>query len=67
MPDPTLLQRIRAAARRRQRAQNALTLADTQLRDLIREAFNTGHSGPTIAEHANISTPRAYQIRDGRR
>lgn len=55
-----LLQQIERAAKRRQ------TFTD-DLHQLIRAAFAAGHPGSKIAEAAGLSTPRVYQIRDGRR
>jgi hypothetical protein len=40
---------------------------DDELAELIRAAFDAGHTGPQIAAAAGLSTPRTYQIRDGRR
>jgi hypothetical protein len=40
---------------------------DVELAELIRAAFEAGHTGPEIAAAAGLSTPRTYQIRDGRR
>lgn len=40
---------------------------DDELAELIRAAFEAGHTGPEIAAAAGLSTPRTYQIRDGRR
>jgi hypothetical protein len=54
-----LLQRVAYAAKRRQ------TFTD-DLHALIREAFEAGLSGSKIADAAGLSTPRVYQIRDGR-
>jgi hypothetical protein len=53
-------------ARRREVAAEAGVL-DEQLGDLVRAAFADGHTGPQIAEVAQLSKPRVYQIRDGRR
>ncbi|MCW2649924.1 MAG: hypothetical protein JWR32_900 [Mycobacterium sp.] len=53
-------------ARRRQVAAEASFL-DEQLRKLVRAAFEDGHTGPQIARMAQLSKPRVYQIRDGRR
>lgn len=53
-------------ARRRELAAQA-TLLDEQLGELVRAAFAHGHTGPQIAKVAQLSKPRVYQIRDGRR
>jgi hypothetical protein len=57
---------IRRAAKMRQRRRAALDEADDELRQLIREGFEQGISGETLAEAAGLSVPRVYQIRDGR-
>jgi hypothetical protein len=38
-----------------------------ELVELVRAAFNAGHTGPEIAAAAGLSPERTYQIRDGRR
>ncbi|OBJ43095.1 hypothetical protein A5621_00785 [Mycobacterium colombiense] len=58
---------IRRAAKMRQRRQTAFDEADAELRRLIREGFKQGISGEKLAAAANLSVPRVYQIRDGRR
>ena len=63
--DPLTL--IKRAARQRERQQDKLRDADDELRRLIREAFAKGLAGEQIAKAAGLSTPRVYQIRDGRR
>ncbi|OBK65875.1 hypothetical protein A5653_02800 [Mycobacterium colombiense] len=57
---------IRRAAKTRQRRRAALDEADAELRRLIREGFEQGLSGETMAEAAGVSVPRVYQLRDGR-
>ena len=41
--------------------------AEAELRRLIRAGFEQGTAGEKLAEAAELSVPRAYQIRDGRR
>jgi hypothetical protein len=41
--------------------------AGAELRRLIREGFEQGIAGEKLAEAAELSVPRVYQIRDGRR
>lgn len=53
-------------ARRREIAAEASVL-DERLGHLVRAAFENGHTGPEIAQVAQLSKPRVYQIRDGRR
>jgi hypothetical protein len=53
-------------ARYRKLAEQTDTL-DTELAKLVRTAFEAGHTGPEIAAASGLSTPRTYQIRDGRR
>src|SRR5262245_1080145 len=63
----SLKARIKAAAAKRQRRYERLAEADAELRELVQEGFAQGYSGPVLAEVANVSVPRIYQIRDGRR
>jgi hypothetical protein len=41
--------------------------ADPGLRHLIREGFERGIPGEQLAQSAELSMSRVYQIRDGRR
>jgi hypothetical protein len=41
--------------------------ADAELRRLIREGFERGIPGEQLAQSAELSMSRVYQIRDGRR
>jgi len=56
----------RKRARRREVAAEASVL-DEQLGELVRAAFADGYTGPRIAEVAQLSKPRVYQIRGRRR
>lgn len=67
MPNTDPIKQLRQVARRRRRAQERVEACDEELRSLVVDAFTAGHSGTTIAAAAGVSTPRAYQIRDGRR
>jgi hypothetical protein len=58
---------IRRAAKLRERRRAAVDEADAELRRLIREGFAQGIAGEKLAEAAELSVPRVYQIRDGRR
>lgn len=40
---------------------------DAHLRELVKAAFDQGHTGPELASVLGISKERVYQIRDGRR
>jgi hypothetical protein len=59
--------KLRRAAAERARRQQALDQADEELQAAIRAAFEQGLGGPAIAQASGLSTPRVYQIRDGRR
>lgn len=58
---------IRRAAKLRARRRDACDAADAELRRLIREGFDHGIPGEQLADAAELSAPRVYQIRDGRR
>lgn len=62
-----ILDAIRANRRRHQEHAAAANTLDTDLRDLVRIAFEQGHTGPQLAAILGISKERVYQIRDGRR
>jgi hypothetical protein len=52
-------------AKRREGQRGALEAADAELRRLIREAFERGIPGEQLAQSAELSMSRVYQIRDG--
>lgn len=60
MADDDIFDRMRAARALR-------TESDTQLRALVNEAFETGHTWQEIAECLGVSRARVYQIRKGTR
>jgi hypothetical protein len=58
---------IAVTAKRRERRRGAFDAADAELRRLIREGFEQGIPGEQLADAAELSVGRVYQIRDGRR
>lgn len=62
-----ILDAIRANRERHREYADAADVLDTQLRDLVKMAFDQGHTGPELASVLGISKERVYQIRDGRR
>jgi hypothetical protein len=65
--DQELLTLISRAAKLRERHRDAYETADAEWRALICEGFQQGIPGAQLAEAAEVSMPRVYQIRDGRR
>lgn len=62
-----IVDRIRANRERHREHTDAADALDSQLRDLVKTAFEQGHTGPELATVLGISKERVYQIRDGRR
>lgn len=60
-------ERIAAARRHRDAKQQEALEADAQFRESIRGAFKVGLSAAPIADAAELSTYRCYQINNGRR
>lgn len=61
-PDP-----LKAITKNRARYRAATTSLTEELAKLVRDAFDAGYNGPTIAAAAGLSKERIYQLRDGRR
>lgn len=62
-----ILDAIRANRERHREHTSAADALDSQLRDLVKMAFEQGRTGPELAAVLGISKERVYQIRDGRR
>ncbi|OBB01110.1 hypothetical protein A5668_25090 [Mycolicibacterium fortuitum] len=62
-----ILDCIRANRAQHREHTAAADVLDSQLRDLVKMAFEQGHTGPQLAAILGISKERVYQIRDGRR
>lgn len=62
-----ILDAIRANRERHREHTAAADTLDSQLQDLVKIAFEQGHTGPQLASVLGISKERVYQIRDGRR
>jgi DNA-directed RNA polymerase specialized sigma subunit len=60
MSDDDIFDRLRAARALRK-------VADAQVRAIVNEAFESGHTWQEIAECLGVSRARVYQIRNGTR
>jgi hypothetical protein len=68
-PDPDVLDmwrtRLREAAAALKEKRADATLAEEQLRQVVREAFAAGLTGEPIAEETGLTIGRLYQINRG--
>lgn len=63
----TLSSDVTTVARKLAKARERVAAVEDELAEVIRAALSEGWSATVIAEAADISRARVYQIRDGKR